>query len=1166
MTREIWSGIPGNSLSAFTGSARYWQPADSVSTFSGAASPQNIGDNYASRTRAYITAPLTGNYIFWISSDDDSVLFISTTDSKFDRVKIASLTGWTAPQTWDAKLSQKSAPVALVAGQRYFVEILHKEGGGGDHSAFAWQPPGSARTLVPASALESFTADPADLDNDELRDAWETAHGFDTTDNGTIHPEQHPFADPDLDGYSNFEESSLGINPNMRGGVPGTLLLETWSNIPGTDCAALTTAPGYYGPPTSSEFVYGAETPADRADNFGARMRGTVIAPVTGTYTFHIAGDDSCQLWLSPTESQFGSNRVASFEGWTHRAEWIKYPSQSSTEIPLIAGQRYHISAIMKEGGGGDHMEIGWKTPGSSTITIIPASTLESHAYDATDPDGDNMPSAWESAHGLDPAVNDAAADPDGDGANNVQEYASGTDPQVKSAVAGALFHELWLGVPGYWVKDLTSSLKFLQAPDFLSLASSTQTFSQPYDAFGSRLRGYITAPATGTYTFWVQGDDETELWLSGSDSKFDKQLLVRPTLNTNSFDTDLSQKSRPVSLVAGQRYYIEILHKDYYGGDFCQIAWTKPGAAREIVPGSVLESFIRVANDQDDDNLPDDWETANGLSTTDNGRINSANGANGDLDSDGLRNAEEFAAGTRADLADTDGDNVSDYDEVEMGESSALTADMAPFESIATIPGGSFAAASDTWIAENGKARQDCVRGWVEYPVTLSTAGVYQLGLTFTPVADVNSSREYEIVFSLDGKNIERRTVTVAEAATGHAKVLSPWLSVGTHTARVFVDNSRYFRRVTIDSLEILAARGSDADANGTPDWVDVRLARNNSIEAPSESLTSPVCLEGKSKWHEMTTLNGSPVLPAPDDRWYANLPLSPAQPTNITATMENGGLSATRQVNWIATNLLSTPAISIRRGDSLKLSAFTGTTGSAEETVTISVEGQTLTTTADQALVHAFNTPGDIPIQITHSQAGYLTTGTATVKVIAAPALESPVCVLGHYREVTIPALPTGVSLQLDKRIEIGGTTTYPAGSQLHILRLNTMDDRQSVIRLGGLTGPIVASQPFRAMRIRDASQTAVFYGAALDPNSWELKMPVIVDGLCPETTIRYEIFIGGVTFDDGSLIKIISLPTDGDPEGATILTFYKESDTGSICHRKQVFQGEKRIGYFQ
>ena len=55
------------------------------------------------------------------------------------------------------------------------------------------------------------------------------------------------------------------------------------------------------------------------------------------------------------------------------------------------------------------------------------------------DADSDGMPDAWETAHGLNPAVNDAAGDLDGDGVSNLAEYQQGLNPQWPDAPAVGL-------------------------------------------------------------------------------------------------------------------------------------------------------------------------------------------------------------------------------------------------------------------------------------------------------------------------------------------------------------------------------------------------------------------------------------------------------------------------------------------------------------------------------------------------------------------------------------------------------------------------------------------------------------------------------------------------------------------------------------------------------
>lgn len=158
ITREVWNNISGTSVSAIPTNAT----PSATSTLTSLEGPTNVADNYGTRIRGYLTAPQTGAYTFWIASDDNSELWLSSNDQAASKVKIASVTDWTNSREWSKYASQKSSAVNLTAGSRYYIEVLQKEGGGGDNVAVGWAKPGQSTTapseVIPGTQLSPFTA------------------------------------------------------------------------------------------------------------------------------------------------------------------------------------------------------------------------------------------------------------------------------------------------------------------------------------------------------------------------------------------------------------------------------------------------------------------------------------------------------------------------------------------------------------------------------------------------------------------------------------------------------------------------------------------------------------------------------------------------------------------------------------------------------------------------------------------------------------------------------------------------------------------------------------------------------------------------------------------------------------------------------------------------
>src|SRR6185295_14764817 len=79
----------------------------------------------------------------------------STTESPAQRVQIANVNAWTSSREWTKEPNQQSATnIALVANQRYYMEALQKEGGGGDNLAVRWRlPNGVIEEPIPNKSL-----------------------------------------------------------------------------------------------------------------------------------------------------------------------------------------------------------------------------------------------------------------------------------------------------------------------------------------------------------------------------------------------------------------------------------------------------------------------------------------------------------------------------------------------------------------------------------------------------------------------------------------------------------------------------------------------------------------------------------------------------------------------------------------------------------------------------------------------------------------------------------------------------------------------------------------------------------------------------------------------------------------------------------------------------
>jgi len=146
--REWWTGIPGTAVSDLTSDVNYPDNSSGRELITKLQGPTNWADNYGTSIRGYVIPPVNGSYVFWIASDANSELWLSTNNNPANAVLIAYMPG-----------NPQSSPKSLVTGQKYYVKVLHKAGVGNDDISVSWQGPGISQQIIDGLYLSPCNLD-----------------------------------------------------------------------------------------------------------------------------------------------------------------------------------------------------------------------------------------------------------------------------------------------------------------------------------------------------------------------------------------------------------------------------------------------------------------------------------------------------------------------------------------------------------------------------------------------------------------------------------------------------------------------------------------------------------------------------------------------------------------------------------------------------------------------------------------------------------------------------------------------------------------------------------------------------------------------------------------------------------------------------------------------
>lgn len=372
-------------------------------------------------------------------------------------------------------------------------------------------------------------------------------------------------------------------------------------------------------------FIWTATNPPfTKATNYTIRWTGQVQPQYSETYTFDTKTDDGVKLWVN---DQLIIN---------------KWQTQGATDwtgsIALQAGVRYDIKMEYFNAGGSSQAYLYWYSPSQpeqfipstclypTTVATAPAAVTspltavaflgQPFSYAIT---GANSPGSY-TASLLPPGLSVNATNGLISGTPNVPgnfeinltvSNAFGVGASVLQlqviATSTSVTREVWLNVPGTNVSDIP-----LNTPATLTNTLGTLEGITGFgNNYGERITGYITAPVTGNYYFWIAASDSAELWISDDNDPVNqvKRAYVLPNANPGAppaFGTgprqwyvQPNQKSPWIALVAGQQYHVQILHKAGVDtNDNVSVGWLQDPTgtntiASGVVPGYVLSPYF---------------------------------------------------------------------------------------------------------------------------------------------------------------------------------------------------------------------------------------------------------------------------------------------------------------------------------------------------------------------------------------------------------------------------------------------------------------------------------------------------------------------------------------------------------------------------------------------
>jgi hypothetical protein len=333
--QEFYSGATRANLE----NPAYTNSPTKVTYLTSFESPAGQGSSYAERISALFTAPATTDYVFFLASDDDSDLFLSTDSNPANKQLIAQETVWSNSRQWftsggGSVLASKRSDtfagttwpggntISLTTGVQYYLEGVHHQGSGGD--AFA------------ATFKFAASPDPANGDAPLLTGNLMGVNAFNNTYITLTSLPQDVAVNPGAN--ASFSVSAVSGYLGDPSGVPAPPIAYQWQSLPfgaplfanvnGATSTSYTT-PLLTGADDGSQFRAVLTTAGNSTNSLAARVR-------VGQLQFTQASINSGLFTL-----QWTGNAVL-LESTNVTSPWTVSANQNNPQTIPVSGMKFY--------------------------------------------------------------------------------------------------------------------------------------------------------------------------------------------------------------------------------------------------------------------------------------------------------------------------------------------------------------------------------------------------------------------------------------------------------------------------------------------------------------------------------------------------------------------------------------------------------------------------------------------------------------------------------------------------------------------------------------------------------------------------------------------------------------------------------------------------------